>query len=53
MLYADLLTRSCPKATITVLKGRLSAYNCPISGSRPQLIQRLREFAQDRDNWAG
>jgi hypothetical protein len=28
------------------------AYGCPISGSKLQLIDRLRNFAVDRDQWA-
>jgi len=54
---SELLTRnwtnfSTHHITIPMLKDRLFAYGCPISGSKSQLIDRLRKFAADRDHWA-
>jgi len=42
---------STRRVTISILKDRLFAYGCPISGSRSQLVERLREFSADRDHW--
>jgi len=42
---------STHKVTMPMLKDRLASYGCPTSGSRSQLVQRLRDFAADKDNW--
>lgn len=45
------VTFSNGKTTMKMLKVTLAQYGLHISGSRPELIERLKEFATNRDAW--